>query len=340
MMLGIIHAQQNEAEKAVRHFEAVIRTQPQNAAAHFFLARLAQSKPDWAAAARHYRAALENQHPEREGITIELAVAEVNLGETATALERLDRLATPSDPGKAAAYHSAIALVHRHLDNPQGAIESLRNAIAANPLNPTLYEQRIDALIATGDYAGALTEAIRAQRKFPDHAGIQFQFGVGGFYIRENPFTSLSLRNLRDNHPEDPRVLVLEGLVLVKSENSGGAIEILRRAAAAEVPQSRLFLAVALEDLAEYEEAAKVLQQAREEKLDGNLHLTLGRLLVAQKRNDEALATLRKAEAYMPTHPDVHLQLSRVYERTGKLTEANEHKKRWEQLQAARSEEF
>jgi tetratricopeptide (TPR) repeat protein len=340
MMLGIIQAQQNEAGKAARHFEAVLLTQPQNAAAHFFLARLARDKPDWPAAARHYRAALENNHPQREGILIELAVAEANLGEPAAALKRLDRLEPPSDPAKAAAYHAAAAIAHRRLDDPRRAMESLRKAIAATPENPGLREQWIETLIAAGEYAAALTEAIQAQRRFPDHAGIQYQFGIGGFYIRESPFTSLSLRNLRDVHPQDPRVLVLQGLDLLKSENAGAAIEVLRKGAAADVPQSRLFLAVALEDVAEYEEAGKVLQGIREERWDGNFHLTLGRVLAAQKRNEEALSPLRKAEAYMPTHPDVHLQLSRVYERIGKLIEANEHKNKWEQLQAARSEEF
>jgi tetratricopeptide (TPR) repeat protein len=340
MILGIIQAQQNEAEKAARHFETVLVAEPQNAAAHFFLARLAQGKPDWAAAARHYRAALENRHPQREGILIELAVAEVHLGEPATALKTLDGLETPSDAARAAAYHVAAAMARRHLDDPAGAIESLRKAVAATPGNPALREQLIETLIATGGYAAALTEAIQAQRAFPDHAGIQYQFGVGGFYIRDSPFTSLALRNLRDVQPQDPRGLVLQGLALIKSEDPTAAVEVLRKAVAADVPQSRLFLAVALEDLAEYEEAEKILQAVREERLDGNFHLTLGRLLFAQKRDEEALGPLRKADAYMPAHPDVHLQLSRVYERIGRLPEANEHRKKWEQLQAARSGEF
>ena len=140
MMLGIIHAQQNQTDRAKEHFEAVVKAQPKNAAAHFFLARIAASEANWAMAASHFRTALENGNPDRDSAIVGLAAAEVRLGEPAAALTRLTALGLPAEPRNAAAYHAAAALAHRCLEDPRRAAESLEKAVEANLADPALRE--------------------------------------------------------------------------------------------------------------------------------------------------------------------------------------------------------
>ena len=299
MMLGIIHAQQNQTDRAKEHFEAVVKAQPQNAAAHFFLARIAASEANWAKAASHFRAALENGHPDRDSAIVGLAAAEVHLGEPAAALTRLTALGLPAEPRNAAAYHAAAALAHRWLEDPRRAAESLEKAIEANLADPALREQLSEALVAAGEYSESLTEAIQAQRKFPDHAGIQYQLGIAGFYISGSPFTSLALRNLKDVAPEDTRNLVLEGLVQLQREEFGTAVELLRKADAAGAPRSRLFLAVALAENSEFDAAENVLVQARE---------VLDRARELERGDEEDEERLRRERPIHQNHPPADVE--------------------------------
>ena len=213
MMLGIIRAGQSRFDQAIGHFRAALEIDPANPHAHFYLGRLMADRQEWAKAEEHYSKALQHGHPDRESATIGLAAAESQQGRAQAAQTRLLALPKPQEPATAAAYHAALGLAQSKLGLTREAAGSFRKARDLQPASPAHYEELIQVLLSAGDFTAALNEAVAAQKRFPDHAGIQFAFGVAGFRVPGSPFTRLALRNLRDTHPSDPRLIVLEGLV-------------------------------------------------------------------------------------------------------------------------------
>jgi len=81
------------------------------------------------------------------------------------------------------------------------------------------------------------------------------------------------------------------------------------------------------------EKALALLQKAT--ALDGNLRLAfvdMGVILTEQKKYEEALAALLRAEKLDPAQPDVHYRLGRLYQATGKTAQAQKEMARVKEL--------
>ena len=325
MFLGVISSQRGQWGEAIEHFRAVVHIAPANAQAHFFLGTAYAAEEKWAEAVQSFSAALDHQFPERDRLIVELAPAQTESGYPKQALTSLQSIEAPSDKRLASQYHSAQAVAHQRLDQPAPAIEAIRRALENNTYDARHWQFLISALLGTGRVEIALAEAIKGSKRFPDHPDIQYQLGIAGYFVPELPFTEMALRNLREARPEDPRVSVLEGLIRQQQGQAQQANQAFRAAADLGVPEAHLFLGLALHEQGDQAAAERELRQAlRHLPHDGQVFLGLGKVL-SSRNPKEALAYMRKAEAYMPMNPTLHYGLANLYRRLNQRDKAVHH---------------
>jgi Flp pilus assembly protein TadD len=210
--------------------------------------------------------------------------------------------------------------------------------LAIDDSDPHLWVLLIDALIRTDEAAHALAEAIRAQRKFPDHAEIQFLFALASYHVTQSPLSRLALRNLREAEPQSPRVLLAEGLAHRKEGHSDQAIAAFREAADRGVPDAHLLLGILLREGGDTAGAEREYREAeRINPENGQVLLEMAKMLMPRGDLNGALIRLKKAAELMPATPAVHYQLAIVYRRLGKNDEAERVFDYVRQLQAAQA---
>ncbi|MCP5113220.1 MAG: tetratricopeptide repeat protein, partial [bacterium] len=246
MLLGIISARQQQWDAAVVSFSNVTKLDPDNSFAHYYLGQAHRARGNREAAAQSLATALETGFPRREQLTIELAIALNEKGKPREALARLAKVSEPGDQEQAGQYHAAKAVAHRLLDEAKPALEEIELAVERHRHNAAYWGLSIETFIAAGQHSLALTAAIAAQRLFPDHPDILYQFGVASHYVQQSPFTKLALRRLRDSRPNDRRIRVREGLAARKVGQADEAAAALREAAANGVVEAHLFLGALL----------------------------------------------------------------------------------------------
>jgi tetratricopeptide (TPR) repeat protein len=72
-----------------------------------------------------------------------------------------------------------------------------------------------------------------------------------------------------------------------------------------------------------FDQALPYLEKSIQQRKDLRIaYVDLGAVLMQQKRYPEALAALQQAVTLDPTQPDAHFRLGRLYQATGKLTDA------------------
>ncbi|MGH9428573.1 MAG: tetratricopeptide repeat protein, partial [Terriglobia bacterium] len=325
--------------EAIKSFEAVIRLAPSNSHGHFYLGQAYLSQQRWERAAQCLNKALEQRYPDRQRLVIDLAVAENEAGHPEKALSHLQSVPPPENGPLKAQYYVLTGLAHANLNQPRQAIEAFQRAGEMDDSNPGYRELLISALISTDQTGKALAEAIRAQRKFPDHPEIQFLFGFTSYYVPYNRFTKLALRNLREAQPESPRTVLMEGLVHRKDGRHQEASQAFTLAAERGVPEAFLLLGITAKESGDYAKAERMLLEA--EKLNprnGQALVELGKVYLAQGRVAEALARLQRAEACMPSSSGVQYQLHRVYSRLGQKEKSTHHLVLFQKLQQERAE--
>lgn len=325
MLLGIIASQQGKSAEAIDHFRVVVQATPANAHAHFFLGAAYAAEGKWAEAAQSYTLALENQYPQRDRLMIERALAQAEAGEPSDALASLKSMEEPSDQKLASQYHAVQAVAHQRLDQPTNAIDAIRRALEKNGYDPGHWQFLISSILSTGQVEVAMAEALAANRRFPDHPDIQYRFGVAGYFVPELPFTEMALRNMREARPDDPRILVLEGLLRDQQQQAQQAVQSFRNAAQHGVPEAHLFLGLALHEQGDQPAAEHELRQAlRHLPHNGQVLFGLGKALSVAKP-EEALRYLQKAEIYMPMSPTLHYALGTLYRRLQQPDKAAHH---------------
>jgi len=174
--------------------------------------------------------------------------------------------------------------------------------------------------------AQALAAAIRAQKKFPDQADIQFLFALTSYYVTESPLGALALRNLRESEPDSPRVLLAEGLLYRKQGKSVEAIDAFQRAGQRGVPDAHLLLGIVYRENGDYEAAEREYREAeRINPRNGQVMLELGKMFLVKVVLEQVRTRLEKAVKYMPDSPSVHYQLGLLYRRLGQPEKSQQH---------------
>jgi Flp pilus assembly protein TadD len=335
MILGIIAAQNNQWDVSNSHFQTVVKLDPSNPYGYFYLGQAKLYQRQWESAIEFFTNALERQYPETGRLLVELAVAQNEAGRPKEALASLSKTPPPDDPRLAAQYYGVTAFAQGSLNQLSPAIDAVRLALQFDDTAPHYWAFLIDALIRTEQNPQALAEAIRAQRRFPDSPDIQFLFALASYHVTESPLSRLALRNLRESAPDDPRVLLAEGLAYRKEGNDEQATIAFRKAADRGVPDAHLLLGILLREAGDYAGAEKEYRAAEKANPDnGQVLLEMARVLTNDGDLDGALAKLKRAAEVMPSAPAVHYQLGTLYRRMGKVDEAERHLNLFRQLQA------
>ncbi len=335
MILGVIAAQNKQWEASNRHFRAVVRLDPSNPHGYFYLGQAKLYRQQWGQAAQYFAKALERRYPDRERLVVEMALAQSEAGRPQQALDTLGAIPPPAEGPLAAQYHAVTAFAQERLNQPRLAIEAIRRARDLDDSNPQYWEFLISTLINTDQTTAALREAIRAQKRLPDHPDIQFLFGLTSYYVTESPLTKLALRNLREAEPDGARVLLVEGLLYRKQGRAPEATRAFQSAAQRGVPDAHLLLGILGKEGGDYQGAEREYREAeRLNPRSGQVLLELGKLLLTRGELNEARARLEKAHESMPANPAVHYQLGLLYRRLGETEKAEHHLRLHRELEA------
>jgi tetratricopeptide (TPR) repeat protein len=326
LILGVIAAQSSDWAASNRHFAQVVRFQPTNPHGYFYLGQAKLYQKQWQAAIEYFSKALELRYPDEQRLLIELALAQNEAGRPKQALATLAKTKTPSEQRQAAQYHAVLAFAHAKLNEPRDAIEAMRRALALDDAHPDHWDFLIRTLMQDDEPAQALAEAIRAQKKFPDQADIQFLFALTSYYVTESPLSALALRNLREAEPDSPRVLLAEGLLYRKQDKTAEATNAFQRAAQRGVPDAHLLLGIVYRESGDYEAAEREYREAeRINPRNGQVMLELGKMLLTSGQLEQARIRLEQAAQYMPDSTSVHYQLGLLYRRLGQPEKSRHH---------------
>lgn len=326
MILGVIAAQKNDWDASDKHFQAVVRLEPSNPYGYFYLGQAKLYQHQWEQGIRYFLSALEREYPDRERLLLELAVAQNEARHPEEALANLGKIQPPTEERLAAQYHAVTAFAHAKLNRPGPAIEAMRRALQADETSSDHWEFLIGWLIKTDQTPQALAEAIRAQRKFPDHPDIQYLFALASYYVSESPLSGVALRNLREADPDSARVPLAEGLLYRKQGKTGEATRAFQAAARRGAPDAHLLLGIVYRENGDYAAAEREYREAeRLNPQNGQVMLELGKLFLARGEWEEARARLEKAARYMPDAPAVHYQLGLLYRRLGQTEKSERH---------------
>jgi len=323
MLLGIIAAERQMWKEADERFETVILLSPGDPYGYFYLGQSSLQQQQWGRAADNLAKALERNYPEKEQVVIELALAQCENNNPERALLTLNSVKPPADPVLAAQFYAVRAFAEIRIHRFESAIEAIQRARDLNSSDVQYWELLISTLISTDNAKQALAEAIPAQRKFPDHSKIQFLFGLASFNASQynvfsKPILRVALRNLREADIEYPGISLLEGLIHYGEGRMDEAAHSFEIAAEHQFVEARLLLGLVRREQGDPVRAEHELREAKRlDPYNGKIYLELGRALADQGRAKEALPELLEAAEYMPTTPELHYLLSRVYTALG-----------------------
>ncbi len=326
MILGVLAAQKNQWEVSNGHFLTILRLEPTNPFGYFYLGQAKLYQQQWAQAVTYLTKAMERNYPDRERLVVELSMAQNEAGNPLQALRTLALIEPPAGARQGAQYFGVTAFAQGKLGHMPEAVESVRRAIQLDDANVNYWDFLVDFLIKTDQAPQALAEAIRAQRKFPDHADTQFLFALASHHVVESPLSKLALRNLREAAPNDARVPLAEGLLYRKQGKTEEAIAAFQRAALQGAADAHLLLGIVYKETGDYIAAEREYREAeRRNPASAQLMLELGKLYFARGELELARQRLEKAVELAPDAPTAHYQLGLLYRRLGQTEKAQEH---------------
>ena len=327
MILGVIAAQREQWLAANGHFQTVVRLAPADPQGFFYLGQAKLYQKQFEPAVRDFQKALSLGFPDRDRLSVELAFAENEAGRPQQALDRLAQVSPLSEAPRAAQYFAVTGFAHSKLGHRREAIDAIRKARDIDGTNPQYWDFLITALIGTDQTTRALSEAIQAQARFPDHPGIQYLFALANYYVVESPLLSLALRNLREvEPPASPRLLLVEGMLLRKEGKMEEATRAFEQAARRGAPDSHLLLGIVYKENGNYDAAEREYRAAEKENgSNGQVMLELGKLSLTRGQFEEARARLAKAVTLLPDFSSAHYQLGLAYGRLGLQDKSEYH---------------
>jgi tetratricopeptide (TPR) repeat protein len=217
-------------------------------------------------------------------------------GEAATHLE----IAIKVEPSNAA-LHRLLAQSCLNAKKYPCALDEFKWLLEQNPdsvATHLLMGQALDGLSRTPEAIAEFQAAVKADAKAPNA-----NFGLGYLYWKSHQYEEAerAFEAELGVDPDNAQALAYLGDIELRNGNTGKALELLRKAA-----QRNENLRVAF--------------------------LDLGVILTEQKKYDQALAELQRAEKLDPQQPDVHYRLGRLYQAMGRSAEAEKEMARVKEL--------
>jgi tetratricopeptide (TPR) repeat protein len=305
---------------AAKHFDNALWARPADASLCLQAAETARRREDYEAVKQYL------DRYEAAGGTSQLAgnvyrLQRIQQGDVREALDAL--AACAHDPSAA---HTPMIL--------EACIEGI---LRPPPTTVPGTELRIAPAIV--DQALAATQAW--QKLCPSPADqTQAHVWRGRLFVLRSDYTSgiAELRQALELDPEhfEARMLLSRTIAQANPEEALMHLRMLQ-SRHPEKPELRGVLAGVLRNMGEVDEARQLLDEIlREMPDDWEALLERGKLALDAQQPAEAESWLRKAEACVPLHPEVHLALGRTLMRLGQREEARKYLDRFQQHEAER----
>lgn len=257
--------------------------------------------------------------PKQEQLVVEVAAVLASMGELSAAMAELDRYLESADGPRADALRVRGDLKLRQ-GHPPEAIEDFRAALANAPAGwPWIHRVSTelmvaDALLASGDTAGAGAQLDQIDKRWPGMRGAETLRAQ--LALREGRYGEATdrLAALLDAAPGNVRLQYLLIDALVRAGNTGRAIELLERRVAEEPAGSspaRGALAALLMQQGRPDRVISLLSEEGETQLQaaGSDDL-LAAARLARARASEAIASLATEARQRPDDPAVKAALA------------------------------
>ena len=329
MREGLSALQSNDLQLAQQALERATKLQPTSAAAWFLLAQTYAKRSDLKSALLAARRASENAGKDPT-ILYNLAVfyrdAEMPDQSVAHGLRALaveDSADVRSLLGKAYLQKKAWP----------DAIAQLREALRLSPYSEEAIFSLAQAQLQSQDFTSAIAVLEDGRKTFDKSPQIELALGVAYYGQRRFPEAVDAFLRVMKLSPDIPQPYYFLGRVL--EHGSGRLPEIIDRAMAFEraSPQSPLGYILHARALIlqlpatgfppEATQASELLNRALSIKEDqADAHTLLGQLLEQKKDYASAAVHLERAIVLIPSDPQSHFRLARVYDRLSRTAEA------------------
>ena len=336
-LLGVVLIRQGRIGEAEPEFRRAVELSPDFLPARLNLGRLylQQRRADEALAELQAAAKLG---PLGRDLAFQLAVLELDAGQTAAAEGRLLALATELDSVRAL-LRLARSMARR--GESQAALEHLERALALAPNSEEVLSAHARLLLALRAPAVAIETLGALRRMHPSVGTYPYLLGVAELQIAEAGAAVESLSRAVELEPRQAVAWIALGLAHNTLKQLPEAKNALSRALQL-VPgnvDALVALAEAEHGLGELEAAERHLQRSLEiaGEAAGALYV-LGKIRMAQNRYDEARDVLARAVQEDPTMARAHYQLSLAYARLGDRESSRAHRELYRQTQAEQEE--
>ena len=325
--------------EAAAKWRAVVKQEPRNPAAWASLGLDLARGQEYAQAVEAYQkaAALD---PKLAGLQLNWGLAEFKQGHLAAAIAPF-RAALAADPNNTQA-RTLLGLSYYGAGNFAAAVKELAPAAKADPENAELHRLLAQSCLSAKDFSCALEEFRWLLQRTPDSAATHVLMGEALDGLGRTSEAIAEFNEAAKAEPKTPNVNFGLGYLYWKSHR----YEEAERAFEAELANDANH-AQALAYLGDIElkngnpeKALELLRKAT--AVSGNLRLAfvdMGVILTEQKKYQEALAALLRAEKLDASQPDVHYRLGRLYQAMGKTAEAQKEMARVKALHEKDEEE-
>jgi tetratricopeptide (TPR) repeat protein len=324
LKLGDIYAQLSDAQNAYREYVRAADTMPDNVDAQLKAGALLLLANQFAEAKARADAVLR-MSPRNPGALTLLGNALAGLHDTDGALDRLNE-AIMSDPTQGALYSNLGALQLARGDR-QMAEASFKKAMRATP-------DSAQTRVALAHFYRSQGRDVEAEEVLKeavtiDPKSIQANSNLAELYLSTGraSLAETPLKAIADVR-QDPESLFTLADYYTRTRRTKQAAEILDKLAATSQTYGLAKARLAAIDYTEGrgEEAHRILDELLRREPHNRLGLVLkGRLLLIEKKHDEAIPFAKNAVASDPEHSsEAHLLLAFIYQGKGQLEEAEQ----------------
>ncbi len=253
----------------------------------------------------------------------------VDQADFANAEARLQRAAQLS-PGNA---NVSLALgdLYASYGRNEEAVTSYREALAAQPDNPAVAQERLaGALVAAGQLDEALEEQLKLVERQPDDRGALLGLAIIYRGLGRPEEAEATYRQLLEQTPDDPVVLIALGDMALEQGQASQAVPLYQRALSNTIDplvaaQASDQLGKAFLRLGQIQQARAVADAlVRDQPALERGYLLLGSVLEAQNDPEAALAAYEQGISQAATTLPLQLRLGDLYLRLGRAAEAQE----------------
>jgi len=325
--------------EAAAAWQVVVKQEPRNAAAWASLGLARARTEDYAGAVTAYKKAAE-VNAKLAGLQLNWGLAEFKQGHLAAAIAPF-RAALLAEPGNTQA-RTLLGLSYYGTGNFAKAATELGAAVRADPSNAELHRLLAQSCLSAKQFSCALDEFRWLLQQTPDSTATHVLMGEALDGLGRTTEAIAEFNAAAKAEPKAPNVNFGLGYLYWKSHQYEEAAQAFEAELANDAQHAQ-----ALEYLGDIElkngnagKAFELLERATAINKDLRLaFVDMGVILTEQKKYQEALATLQRAEKLDSSQPDVHYRLGRLYQAMGKTAEAQKEMARVKELHEKEEEE-